>query len=80
MSIQKLVDNFLLIIYYINQGKFTPAIGPSNQIPSYIYSSIFFIHNTPPFLKKLKIKINKTESLLAKQGFSPSKIKITSHP
>ena len=54
MSIQKLVDNFLQIIYYTNQGKVTSSIGPSNQIPSYIYASIFFIHNIPSVLEETK--------------------------
>ena len=52
MSIKKLVDNFLLIIYYINQRKVAYAIGPSNQIPSYIYSLVFFIHNIPSVLEE----------------------------
>ena len=52
MSIKKLVDNILLIIYYINQGKVTSAIGPSNQIPSYIHASVFLIHNIPSVLEE----------------------------
>ena len=52
MRIKKLVDNFVLIIYYINQGKVTSTIGPSNQIPSYIYASVFFINNIPSVLEE----------------------------
>ena len=52
MSIKKLVDNFLLIIYYINQRKFAYAIGPSIQISSYIHASVFLIHNIPSVLEE----------------------------
>ena len=57
MSIKKSVDNFLLIIYYINQGKVTSTIGPSNQNPSYIYASFFFIHNIPSALEETQNQI-----------------------